>query len=75
MSVFDKVKKQATDVVHKHGDKIQHGLDKAARTADEKTHGKYSEKIQKGVSKAKEGLDKLDDKGGPDSSGPDTTGR
>lgn len=63
MSFFDKFKKQAGDVVDKHGEKITKGLDKAAHTVDERTGGKHKDKIDKGVNKAKEGLDKLDNKG------------
>ena len=46
----------------KHGDKIGEGIDKAAKLADQKTQGKYSDKIAKGAGKAKDGLDKLDGK-------------
>lgn len=64
MSFLDKFKKQAGQVVDKHGDKINQGLDKAAHTIDERTGRKHSGKITKGVTKAKEGLDKLDPKDG-----------
>ncbi|MFC8195918.1 antitoxin [Streptomyces sp. NPDC060006] len=48
--------------------KIEQGLDKAAKRADEKTKGKYSAKIQTGTGKAKGALDRLAHKenGGPD---------
>ncbi|HET7328699.1 MAG TPA: antitoxin [Nocardioidaceae bacterium] len=62
MSFFDKFRKQASDVVGKHGDKINEGLEKAANKVDERTGGKHTDKIDKGVTKAKEGLGKLDDK-------------
>lgn len=63
MSMFDKFKKQASDVVGKHGDKISQGLEKAAHTVDERTGRKHTDKIDKGVNKAKDAMSKLDDKG------------
>ncbi|MFW6772669.1 Rv0909 family putative TA system antitoxin [Nocardioides sp. CPCC 205120] len=51
---------KAGDVVDKHGDKITGSIDKAAAVADAKTKGKYSDKIAKGTTKAKQGLDKID---------------
>jgi len=62
MSFLDKFKGKAKQAVDQHGDKISDGIDKAARMADEKTKGKYSDKIETGTSKAKEALDKLDGK-------------
>jgi hypothetical protein len=47
-------------VVH-HGDRIESGLDKAARKVDSTTKGKYSERIGSGVGKAKHALDHLKD--------------
>ena len=60
MGFLDKAKKQLTDAVDKHGDKISDGIDKAAAAADKRTGGKHTDKIDKGVAKAKDGLDKLD---------------
>ena len=62
MSFMDKAKKQLTEAVDKHGDKIAKGLDKAASEADKRTKGKHSDKIAKGVTAAKSGLEKLDGK-------------
>jgi hypothetical protein len=62
MSIFDKIRKGATQAVDKHGDKITRGLDKAAKTADDRTGHKHSDKIRKGVGKAKEGLGRLEGK-------------
>ena len=45
MGFLDDAKKKLGDAVDKHGDKIGDGLDKAAKLADEKTKGKYSDKI------------------------------
>lgn len=59
----DKVGDKVGDLAQQHGGKIGSGLDKAARTVDEKTKGKYSDKIQSGTQKAKDGLDRLGHKG------------
>lgn len=53
---------KASEAVDKHGPKIADGIDKAGAFADQKTKGKYSDKIAKGTTKAKEGLDKIDGK-------------
>ncbi|MFE0514611.1 antitoxin [Streptomyces sp. NPDC058964] len=60
-------KHKVSDLAHHHEDKIdkiQHGLDKAARVVDEKTKGKYSDKIQTGTGKAKGAMDRLAHKSG-----------
>lgn len=59
---LDRFKRKAETVVDEHGDKIGEGLDKAADFADDKTGGKYSEKIEAGAEKAKDTLDSLDGK-------------
>lgn len=59
-------KRKIGDAVDEHGDKIDKGLDKAAEAADNKTGGKYSDKIASGADKAKEFL------GGLSSSDEDT---
>lgn len=58
MSFINKAKAALDDAVHKHGDKISHGIDKAASTIDHKTGGKHADKVAKGAQKAKETLDK-----------------
>ncbi|MFE3603734.1 antitoxin [Streptomyces sp. NPDC059142] len=55
-------KEKVADLAQQHGDKIEQGLDKAARTVDEKTKGKYSDKIDTGTGKAKDALGKLSHK-------------
>ena len=35
-------KDKVSDLAQQHGGKIEHGLDKAAKTVDQKTKGKYS---------------------------------
>jgi len=78
MSIFDKLRKSATNAVDQHGDKISRGLDKAAKSVDERTGHKHSHKIRQGVSKAKEGLQRLEHRdrghGGPPGSTPPESG-
>ncbi|MFJ9032346.1 antitoxin [Streptomyces sp. NPDC102274] len=52
-------KNKVADLAQQHGGKIEHGLEKAARTVDQKTKGKYSDKIDSGTGKAKDALGKL----------------
>ncbi|WP_432972231.1 antitoxin [Dactylosporangium sp. CA-233914] len=49
-SFFDKVKKLADE----HDEKVDEALEKAGDFADDKTGGKYSEHIDKGVDMAAE---------------------
>ncbi|ANS68424.1 hypothetical protein SLINC_6200 [Streptomyces lincolnensis] len=62
-------KDKVSGLAQQHGDKIQHGLDKAAKVVDEKTKGKYSDKIQTGTGKAKGAMDRLAHKDGTDAGG------
>ncbi|MEU3254374.1 antitoxin [Streptomyces sp. NPDC006997] len=83
MGLFDNFKSKLTPAKDKlsglaqqHGDKVQHGLDKAAKAVDEKTKGKYSDRIHTGTGKAKGAMDRLahkDDTGSGD--GPGTAPR
>ncbi len=57
-------KDKVGDLAQQHGGKIEQGLDKAARTVDQRTKGKYSDKIDSGTRKAKEAVDKLGQKDG-----------
>jgi hypothetical protein len=52
-------KDKVSGLAQQHGHKVQHGLDKAAKVVDEKTKGKYSDKIQTGTGKAKNAMDRL----------------
>ena len=54
MGIFDKAK----DALSEHSDKVEQGLDKVADLADQKTGGKHSAHIDKGVDFAR---DKLND--------------
>jgi hypothetical protein len=62
MGFLSDVKSKLTKAVDSQGEKIGDGLDKAAGLADKKTDGKYSDKIETGVDKAKDALDHLDGK-------------
>lgn len=52
-------KNKVSGLAQQHGDKIEHGLDKAAKTVDQKTKGKYSNKIVTGTGKAKDALGRI----------------
>ncbi|WP_228983978.1 antitoxin [Streptomyces sp. DH12] len=59
---------KVADLAHQHGDKIDHGIEKAARMVDQRTKGKYSDKIESGTVKARNAVDRLghrDDDGAP----------
>ncbi|MGW1591949.1 antitoxin [Streptomyces sp. NPDC002386] len=62
-------KDKVSDLASRHGDKVQHGIDKAARTVDQRTKGKYTERIHAGTGKAKEAMDRLAHKEEPRVSG------
>jgi hypothetical protein len=57
MSVLDKVK----DLLSKNKDKVDRAIDKAGDIADQKTQGKYSDKVDKVQEAAKKAVQ---DKGG-----------
>ena len=56
-------KDKVSDFAQRHEDKVQHGIDRAAKVVDEKTKGKYSDRIQSGTGKAKGAMDRLAHKG------------
>ncbi|MEU0561415.1 antitoxin [Dactylosporangium sp. NPDC006015] len=45
---------RAKDLVGKHDDKVDEGIEKAGDQADRRTEGKYTEQIDKGVDAAKQ---------------------
>jgi hypothetical protein len=65
MGFLDDAVDKAKDAVADHAEQVSDALDKAADFADEKTGGKYTDKIEGGVEKAKDALD-LDRPGGTD---------
>ncbi|MFI6460013.1 antitoxin [Streptomyces sp. NPDC050528] len=62
-------KDKVSGLAQQHGGKIENGLDKAAKMVDEKTKGKYSDKIQTGTGKAKDAMDRLAHQGDTGSTG------
>jgi hypothetical protein len=52
-------KDRVSDFAQRHEEKVHHGIDKAAKVVDERTKGKYSNKIQTGTGKAKGAVDRL----------------
>ncbi|AJP04165.1 collagen triple helix repeat-containing protein [Streptomyces cyaneogriseus subsp. noncyanogenus] len=64
-------KGKVSDLAQQHGGRIQHGLDRAAKAVDERTKGKYSDRIRTGADKAKGAVDRLAHK---DGTGADTGG-
>ncbi|MBO0906841.1 MULTISPECIES: antitoxin [Arthrobacter] len=72
MSIFDglkgkagELKGKATELVGENADKIKGGIGHAGKFVDEKTGGKYSDKIDGFQSKASEAVDKVDRNQGP----------
>jgi hypothetical protein len=53
MGLFDKAK----DLAHDHADKLDGVIDKAAEVVDEKTGGKYADKVDKAADAARNALD------------------
>ena len=49
MGLFDKIK----DLADEHADAVEGAIDKVADVVDDKTGGKYTDKIKKGAEKAK----------------------
>ncbi|MEV8552946.1 antitoxin [Streptomyces glaucescens] len=79
MGLFDRVKARlvpardkVSGLAQQHGDRIQHGIDRAAKVVDERTKGKYSDRIQSGSGKAKGAVERLAHKDGTGPGG--TTG-
>ena len=66
MGLLDKLKGAKGKVggkVAEHGEQIEGGLDKAAGFINDKTGGKYADKIEGATDKAKDALGKLDEDG------------
>ncbi|WP_256837676.1 Rv0909 family putative TA system antitoxin [Ornithinimicrobium faecis] len=72
MGLLDNVKKaanaakeQAGELAGKHGDKIDRAIDKGGSMIDQRTHGKYSDKIVKAQGAARNAADKVAGEAGP----------
>ena len=59
MGLVDNLKAKVTEFAQHHEEKVDRGLDKAAKVIDEKTKGKYSGKIHTGTDKAKGAVERL----------------
>ncbi|WP_225830307.1 antitoxin [Streptomyces sp. NK08204] len=77
MGMFENVKAKlapakdkVSDLARQHGDKVQHGIDRAAKVVDDRTKHKYSDKIQAGTGKAREAMDRLAHMQSPERGGP-----
>ncbi|MEU1985711.1 antitoxin [Nocardia sp. NPDC019395] len=76
MSLMDNLKNlvgKGQEVAAKNSDKINQGVDKAGDFLDQKTKGKYSDKIQKGKEAARKVVPP-DQQGGPGQPGEPGTG-
>jgi hypothetical protein len=60
MGFLDEAKDKLTDAVDSQGEKIADGLEKAGELIDDKTGGKFGDKIDAGVAKSEDALDGLD---------------
>ncbi|MFF7593547.1 antitoxin [Streptomyces mirabilis] len=63
--MFDNLKNlkdKAEELAEAHGDTISDGLEKAGDIVDDKTDGKYTDKIETGVDKVQEYVEKLGEK-------------
>ena len=67
--MLEKVKKLAGE----NAEKLEGAIEKAAKAIDEKTGGKYHDKIDKGVGAAKGLVEKVADEGGEQGPPPRTT--
>lgn len=64
MGILDGVKRfgqKAKNLVAKNNTKMKQTIDKAAGAVDSRTKGKYTEKIDRAATKAKETVDKIPD--------------
>ncbi len=62
---FKEIKTKAQDTVAEHSDQIHEAVGKAAAAADQRTGGKYTERIQKAGAKADELVHALKPEGDP----------
>ena len=59
MGLVDNLKAKVSGFAQQHEEKVDRGLDKAAKVIDERTKGKYSNKIHSGTGKAKHAVERL----------------
>ncbi|MET9290915.1 antitoxin [Streptomyces sp. NPDC003077] len=56
------LKDKAAEIADAHGEAIGEGLEKVADFIDDRTDGKYSDKLDTGVDKAQDFIEKLGDR-------------
>jgi hypothetical protein len=56
-------KGKAGDLAQQHGDQVNQGIDRAGQTLDDRTGGKYSDRIDTGTDKAKDAMGNRKDEG------------
>ncbi|MDQ0789615.1 antitoxin [Streptomyces sp. B3I8] len=66
MGLLDNVKARlgpardkVSDLADRHGDRIERGIDRAARVVDKRTGGKYRDRIGSGSGKVKHAVERL----------------
>ncbi|MGH3326998.1 MAG: antitoxin [Streptomycetales bacterium] len=59
MSGFTRFRHRIEQLAKQRPDQVRKGIDKAARTADQRTGGKYRNKIDRGAAQAKKYFDNL----------------
>jgi hypothetical protein len=57
--MLDQAKEKATELASQHGDTIDRGIAKAGDFVDQKTHGKYTDKVGRAKAVARDATDKL----------------
>jgi hypothetical protein len=71
MGKLDELKNKAKDMVTENRDRVEGSLDKAGEMVNQRTGGKHEDKIDQGLAKAKEGLDRAEGTGGDQGAMPD----
>ena len=69
-TALNQAKDKAADLAEQHGDKIDQAIDKGGNFVDQKTKGKYSDKIDKAQGAARGAADKLAAQGVDDAPAP-----
>jgi MT0933-like antitoxin protein len=62
MGLLDRFRSKAAQTVDDHGDQVGQGIEKAGDVVDDKTGGKYSDKVDTAQEKATDALENLDGK-------------
>lgn len=63
MGLLDRFRSKAGKTADDHGDKVTQGIDKAGDVVDDKTGGKYSDKVDTAQQKATDAVEGLSSKG------------